>query len=54
MVNSENTCDIHKYAYTHVGRIHKKNGPWIWKRERKDIWEGLEGERVGGDYVIIL
>lgn len=54
MVNPENTYNIHIYAYTQVGRIHrKKKGPWIGKRERKDM-RGVGGRKGWGRLCNIL
>lgn len=33
--------------HVHVITVNKKKCPWIWKRPRRGMWEGLEGRKEG-------
>lgn len=38
---------IYKYACMFVMTVNEKEKPWIWKRARRGVWEGLERIKDG-------
>lgn len=44
-------CQV--YIFIYIATIIIEKRPWIWKLAKRCMWEDLEGEREGKNYIII-